>query len=356
MKILGIESSCDETAASVVEDGHKMLSNSIASSVDLHAAYGGVVPEIAARSHLEVIIPTIKDALKTAKIDWSEIDAIAVTYGPGLSGSLLIGVMTARTLAITEDKPLYAINHVEAHPYATFINKASSSLSASYHLPTTKPEFPILALIISGGHTQLVLFENHAKYKVLGQTADDAVGEAFDKVAKLLGLPFPGGPSITKAAQAGDPQAVRMPIPKTAGQYDFSYSGLKTAVLRATQQMVGVGFDFPSFKLSERLSVAQKANIAASFEATAIEVLAAKTFKAFEAYKPKSLVVAGGVAANTALRARFKEQFSLPVIYPDIKLCTDNAAMIAALAFYRIQVGDKLADSFKLSPIPSLEM
>jgi N6-L-threonylcarbamoyladenine synthase len=208
MRILGIETSCDETAAAVVEDGHILLSNIVASSLDLHIPFGGVVPEIAARSHIEVILPTIDEALKQAKTDWDRIDAIAVTEGPGLLGSLLIGVLTARTLAIAKNKPLYPVNHVEAHVYAAF-------------LEDKPPEFPLLALIASGKHSDIVLFTDHHKYKVLGRTYDDAIGEAFDKVAKMLGLPYPGGPSIAKAAKKGDPSAVSLPIAKMANPYDF---------------------------------------------------------------------------------------------------------------------------------------
>src|SRR3989344_1296422 len=285
MKILGIETSCDETAAAVVEDGYNLLSNVVASSMDLHAVYGGVVPEIAARSHTESIIPVIKEALKTAKCNWDQIDGIAVTQGAGLGGSLLVGVLTARTLAITKKKPLYPINHVEGHLYANFLT--STSLPG-YKLPDQQPEFPMLGLIVSGGHSQLAFFRDHFDYDLLGQTGDDAIGEAFDKVAKILGLPCPGGPSIGKKALGGDPFKYKLPkarstlsqashvdamqgsnekrtnrtngtesesrnllTPQSAtsssgtaslasrqtttmsglGKYDFSFSGLKTAVL-----------------------------------------------------------------------------------------------------------------------------
>ncbi|MEI7815491.1 MAG: tRNA (adenosine(37)-N6)-threonylcarbamoyltransferase complex transferase subunit TsaD, partial [Coriobacteriia bacterium] len=226
MKILGIESSCDETAASVVEDGRTVLSNVINSQIDIHAVYGGVVPEVAARSHIEFINPVINQALSDAKLTWDDIDAIAVTYAPGLVGSLLIGTLAARTLALLKNKPLYPIHHVEAHVYANFLNEKA-------------PEFPILALIVSGGHSQLVLFRDHGDYDLLGQTCDDAIGEAFDKVAKIIGLPYPGGPSIAKAALDGNPLAYKLPKAKMSGAYDFSFSGLKTATLRAVQREVG---------------------------------------------------------------------------------------------------------------------
>ena len=262
MRILGIETSCDETAAAVVADGTEMLSNVVASSVDLHAAYGGVVPEIAARSHLESILPVIDQALADAGSTWKDIDAIAVTYGPGLIGSLLVGVMTARTLAITKDKPLYGINHVQAHVYANFITKTSQS---GYSLPASAPGFPLLALIVSGGHTQIALFENHQKYRLLGQTLDDAVGEAYDKVAKILGLPYPGGPSVATAALKGDPGAIKLPYAQLASPYDFSFSGLKTAVLRAAQDLAGKDFTLPSSELPALLNASQKADLAVSF-------------------------------------------------------------------------------------------
>lgn len=378
MRVLGIETSCDETAAAVVEDGKKLLSSVVASSVDLHTAYGGVVPEIAARSHLEVIKPVIEEAMKKAKTSWSEIDAIAVTQGPGLIGSLLIGVMTARTLAIAKQKPLYAVNHVHAHPYACFITETGSNFKLQtsnfrYELPKAAPEFPLLALIVSGGHTQLVLYESHKKYTMLGQTRDDAVGEAYDKVAKMLGLPYPGGPSIDKAAQKGNPQAFHFPKAKfdnvigptyhkefgvvkngcqSQSDYHFSFSGLKTAVLRLAQAQTGHDYTFPSAKLPEALSDAQKADIAASFQRTAVKTLVEALKKAEEEFQPKSVVIAGGVAANQELRKQAAKVLSTPLLVPDIKLCTDNAAMIASLAFYQ----QHRADPCSLQPDPGLKM
>lgn len=355
MRILGIESSCDETAAAVIEDGRKMLSNVVASSVDLHAAYGGVVPEIAARSHLEVILPTIDEALKTAATSWEDIDAIAVTYGPGLGGSLLIGVLTARTLAILKKKPLQAVNHVLAHVYAAFI---TDSPLPSYVLPDAPPKFPLLALIVSGGHTQLVVFSNHSEYQILGKTADDAVGEAFDKVAKITGLPYPGGPSVAAAAKNGNPETFKLPDAKLANPYDFSFSGLKTAVLRASQQAVGKDFTLPSTQLPALLSEAQKADIAASFQKAAVATLVDKLEAAYREYKPASVVVCGGVAANQALRDETSRRLGglTDVIFTDIKLCTDNAAMIAARGYYQMQLNTEGADPYSLEISPSLAM
>ncbi len=352
MKVLGIETSCDETAAAVVEDGYKLLSNSVASSVDLHAAYGGVVPEIAARSHLESVLPVIEDALAAAGCSWDDINAIAVTQGPGLIGSLLIGVLTARTLAITKAKPLYAINHVEAHVYANFITETTLP---GYSLGTNQPEFPCLALIVSGGHSQLAIFRGHGDYQLLGQTRDDAVGEAFDKVAKITGLPYPGGPSIAQAALSGDPKSVPLPTAHLENPYDFSFSGLKTAVLRAAQAQIGENYAFPSTKLPERLNESQKANLAASFQYTAVQTLVATLKQAAQAYQPKSIVIAGGVAANQELRRQAEGALPLKPSYPDTKLCTDNAAMIASLAFFRSKT-DKPADAFGLGPQPNLTM
>jgi N6-L-threonylcarbamoyladenine synthase len=356
MKILGIETSCDETSVAVVENGIKLLSNEVSSSVDLHAAYGGVVPEIAARSHVEVITPVIEKALKTAKTDWSDIDAIAVTYGPGLGGSLLIGVLTARTLAIAKNKPLYAVNHVEAHVYANFITDCSPALSTIYQLPTTAPKFPILALIVSGGHSQLALFTDHFKYKLLGQTTDDAVGEAYDKVAKILGLPYPGGPSIERLAPLGDPLAIKLPKAKMESKYDFSFSGPKTAVLRAAQKLVGKDFTLPSTQLAGLLDESQKADIAASFQYTAIDTLLDATEHAVKEFSPRSVVIAGGVAASSALRAAISKRISKDIQYADMKLCTDNAAMVATLGCYKMRYDMKPDNPYSLDISPNLSM
>lgn len=342
MKILGIESSCDETAAAVVENGTRLLSNVITSQIDIHSEYGGVVPEVAARSHLEVIMPVIDRALSDAACTWDDIDAISVTYAPGLVGSLLIGSLAARTLALLKNKPLYPIHHVEGHVYANFMN-------------TTPPQFPLLALIVSGGHSQLVLFRDHGDYELLGQTQDDAVGEAFDKVAKIIGLPYPGGPSIAAAAAHGDPHRFKFPKAKMSGVYDFSFSGLKTAVLRAVQAEVGVAYDFPSHQLPERVSDALRADVAASFQHIAVETLVDKAEKAFHDYMPASVVIAGGVAANQELRRQLSARLPLHIDYAPMNLCTDNAAMIASLAYYYAQKCDP-TDPRSLEVIPSLSM
>jgi N6-L-threonylcarbamoyladenine synthase len=321
VKILGIETSCDETAAAVVEDGYYLLSNAVASSMDLHIQYGGVVPEIAARSHIEVIMPIIDEALAKAQCGWDEIDAIAVTYGAGLSGSLLIGVLTARTLAIAHAKPLYAINHVAAHVYANFLTKTDLP---GYAMRNKAPDFPMLAVIVSGGHSQLVLFRNHFDYTMLGYTQDDAVGEAFDKVAKILGLPYPGGPSV--------------------------------AVLRLAQSQIGQDYTFPSIKLSERLNEAQKADIAASFQRIAFETIVDKVKLAYDEFTPHSVVLAGGVAASTELRRQLSAALPCSIEYPDLKLCTDNGAMIATLGCYMAKLGQPPADPYSLDIAPNLSM
>ncbi len=416
MKILGIETSCDETSAAVVEDGRILHSLVTATSLDLHAKYGGVVPEIAARRHIESILPVIDEALREAFVPnaekdstlpsphstlpsshsdpWDQIDGIAVTYGAGLGGSLLVGVMTARTLAIVKNKPLYGINHVEGHVYANFITNVSSSLSTNYQLPTTAPKFPILALIVSGGHSQLVLFRDHFDYTLLGQTQDDAIGEAFDKVAKMIGLPYPGGPSVGKKALEGNPHAfdlpkaqmtsissaltelrrekteVRseeedatpphstLPTPHSASNasYDFSFSGLKTAALRRAQAMIGKDFTFPSKDLPAALTEAQKADIAAVFQRVAIETVVDKTIMAFEEFKPASVVIAGGVAASPELRRQLAERLPISIEYTDTKLCTDNGAMIATLGCFKALHGQPTADPYSLEIQPNLSM
>lgn len=356
MKVLGIETSCDETAAAVVlyQNGQtELLSNVVSSSMDLHAQYGGVIPEIAARSHIEAILPVIQQALEDAGCTWDDIDAIAVTYGAGLLGSLLIGVLTARTLAIAKNKPLYAINHVEAHIYANFLTGTSLP---GYQLPVQAPQFPMLGVIVSGGHSQLVLWEDHFTYTMLGQTQDDAIGEAFDKVAKIIGLPYPGGINVSKKAEEGNALAYRLPKARLEGKYDFSFSGLKTAVLRLAQEQVGKDYSLPSTELPGLLNEAQKADIAASFQRIACETIVDKVLLAVEEFGPKSVVIGGGVAANSELRRQLSERLPLPIAYTDLKLCGDNGAMVATLGCFKLALNQDAVDPLSLEVLPNLSM
>lgn len=341
MNVLGIESSCDETAAAVVTDGRHVISNIVNSQIDIHKAYGGVVPEVAARSHLEVVNAVINQAVTEAG-GWDKIDAIACTTMPGLIGSLLIGSLAARTLAITKGLPFYPIHHVEAHVYANFLSE-------------TAPEFPFLALIISGGHSQIVRFIDHGQYELIGQTADDAIGEAFDKVAKIMGLSYPGGPAIATAAINGNPNRYHLPKARMKNKYDFSFSGLKTAVLREVQSAAGVDHTFPSTKLAELLTDQQRNDFAASFQKVACETLVDKLALAVDEFQPKSVVIAGGVAANTELRRQLTERLTVPVGLPDLKYCTDNAAMIASLGYYETLYGQPV-DPRHLEVTPSISM
>lgn len=352
MKILGIESSADETSAAVVEDGRRLLSQVVSSQIDIHAQYGGIVPEVAARSHMEIINPVINQALDDAGATWDDIDAIAVTYAPGLIGSLLIGTLAARTLAVIKNKPLYPIHHVEAHVYANFITESNDPQLA---LPSKQPEFPLLALIVSGGHTQLAIFRDHGDYELIGRTQDDAVGEAYDKVAKIIGLPYPGGPSIAKAAEAGDQYKYDLPKARLQNKYDFSFSGLKTAVLRAVQREVGVDITFPSFELAGRLNDVQRNDFAASFQRIANETLVDKTVAAFHDYRPKSVVIAGGVAADRDLRQRLADRLPIGIEYAPRQLCTDNATMVATLGYYYSQKKAP-TNPRALEVVPSLSM
>lgn len=355
--------------------------------MDLHAAYGGVVPEIAARSHIEAITPVINQALQQAcpcknkndersdlsKKDgdmcdhWGQIDGIAVTYGAGLGGSLLVGVMAARTYAITKNKPLYAVNHVEGHIYANFLTDSLQGGSLqTYALRSRQPKFPMLGLIISGGHSQIVIWQGHFDYTLLGQTVDDAIGEAFDKVAKLLGLPYPGGPHIGQKAKAGDPFKYDLPKAKLKDPYNYSFSGLKTAVLRLAQAEIGKDHRFPSFQIAEKLSETQKANIAASFQRVALETVVDKVVTAYEEFQPKSVVIGGGVAASPELRRQLAERLprlsdqqngqAFPIEYQDAKLMTDNGAMIATLGCFQALYDKAPVDPYSLEIAPNLAM
>ena len=324
MKILGIETSCDETAAAVVEDGIKILSNEIASQVEIHARYGGIVPEVASRQHTLSIIPIIQSAMDKAEVGWQDLGAIAVTNGPGLAGSLLTGVNVAKALCLAQNLPLIGVNHLEGHIYANWLNG-------------NKPEFPLVCLIVSGGHSDLVLMKGHGDYTLLGRTRDDAAGEAFDKAARLLDLGYPGGPAIEKAAASGKPS---IPLPKSwiKGTNDFSFSGIKTSLLRLVQEDKEIN----------------KADAAASFQSAIIDVLATKTIATAQEYDARQILLAGGVAANKHLRQTLLSKSPLPVIIPPFILCTDNAAMIAACGYYRFQAG-KTSD-LSLDVIPNLKL
>lgn len=341
MLILGIETSCDETAAAVVEDGVRILSNVVVSQIDIFAEYGGVIPEVAARSHLEVVLPVIDRALSDAGCTWEDIDAIAVTHAPGLLGSLLIGTLTARALAILHDKPLYAVHHLKSHVYANWLPGSLAPEGAR------TPEFPLLALVISGGHTQILYMRGHNQFEIVGTTMDDAVGECFDKIAKILGLPYPGGPSIAKTAESGDASKYKLPHPKVEG-LNFSFSGLKTAVLRAVQKELGVPISYPSHQLKELLSEKQINDFAASFQRTAVEILCEKLEMALKEYpETRSVVVAGGVSANRVLRETLSKAY-----FPAPGFSGDNGAMVAAACYHEIQAGVKPTDPYELNIYP----
>jgi N6-L-threonylcarbamoyladenine synthase len=328
-RILAIETSCDETAAAVVENGTTILSNVIASQTDLHAQYGGVFPELASRKHIEVIYAVIEQAMSEAYLGFDDLDCIAVTRGPGLVGSLLVGVNVAKGLALARSKPLLGVNHIEGHIYSLWLTEAAETIT-----------FPILTLVVSGGHTELLLMTDHLQYRYLGGTIDDAAGEAFDKVGRLLGLPYPGGPAIDAASEEGNPRAFDFPRAIMDEGYDFSFSGLKTAVLRTVQR-----YD------EDRLPVA---DLAASFQAAVVDALVTKTQRAAEAYDVTAVHIAGGVSANRALRWGMNTRLEMPVHSPPLLLCTDNAAMIAAAAHHHFIRGEQ--DSLDMDVKPSLQL
>lgn len=327
--VLGIETSCDETAAAVVKNGREIVSNVIASQAKIHESYGGVFPEIASRQHILHIVPVVDQTLTEAGLSLPEMGAVAVTYGPGLAGSLLVGVNMAKSLAMATGLPLIGVNHLEAHVYANWLD------------PEEQIVFPLVCLIASGGHTNLVLMTDHGHYEPLGQTLDDAAGEAFDKVARLLGLGYPGGPEIERAAKNGDPTAFDFPRAWMRGTHDFSFSGLKTAVLYMVRE----------YDSADDLPVA---DMAASFQAAVVEVLVEKTRLAAEESGARQVLLAGGVAANTLLRKQMTENIGIPVLCPSPIHCTDNAACVAAVGWFKLQAGERAG--WDLDVLPSLRL
>lgn len=355
--ILGIETSCDETAAAVVEDGRVLLSDVIASQIELHRRYGGVFPEMASRQHMLSIAPVVRQALSEAQVGWQELDAVAVVHGPGLAGSLLVGVNAAKALALAHSLPLVGINHLEAHVYANWL--VPGGADADEFVP---PAFPLVCLVASGGHTSLILMREHHEYQLLGCTMDDAAGEAFDKVARLLGLGYPGGPAIERAAEEGDPSAFGLPRALRAGPFDFSFSGLKTAVLRLVQEMQrkrGILVNARTQKLAQATIEGSHdqfplADIAASFQAAVVDALVAKTTEAVARYSAVQVLLAGGVAANKRLRAEMRRGLEVPVRCPPIRFCTDNAAMVGVVGHYRFLSGE--TSGLDLDVVPNLSL
>jgi N6-L-threonylcarbamoyladenine synthase len=335
MKILGIETSCDETAAAVVEDGSRIISNVVASQIDIHARYGGVVPEVASRQHLLTIIPVINQAMTGAS--WPDINGIAVTFGPGLAGSLLVGVNVAKAIALAKNLPITGVNHLEAHIYANWlVSSPESSPSKGEGTVGVNCEvnFPCLCLIVSGGHSDLVLMKGHGKFEKLGRTRDDAAGEAFDKAARILGLGYPGGPAIEQASRSGIP-CLSLPRAWLKESHDFSFSGLKTALWHLVHKG-GVSV----------------ADAAASFQLAVVDVLVAKTIEAARQLKVEQILLSGGVAANKMLTQHFLANSPVSVLIPPPHLCTDNAAMVAACGYYHFQAGR--ISGYDLDVVPSL--
>jgi len=394
--IIGIETSCYETAASLVVDGRVIRSNVVSSQIALHAQYGGVYPEMASREHVLKIVPVVAAALREGGARLEELDAIAVTYGPGLAGSLLVGVNFAKGLALAKGLPLLGINHLEGHIYASWLAAGSPPVAlprSGLEVParpavgadaaaTPLPEFPLLCLIVSGGHTELILMRGHGQYEALGSTRDDAAGEAFDKVARLLGLGYPGGPAIQKAAEqfaaaatarlgagerieraattarqgAGDApksgETLTLPRAWLEGTHDFSFSGLKTAVLnRAHQEKLDQASPDPGQLTT---NTARKAEIARAFQEAVVDVLVEKTRAAAEEYAVKMVLIGGGVAANRSLREQMRARIPVPVLIPPIALCTDNGAVIAAAAHHRFIAGER--SGWNLDVVPGLRL
>jgi N6-L-threonylcarbamoyladenine synthase len=388
MLILGIESSCDETGAAIIKDGRYLLSNVVASQAEIHDRYGGVVPEVASRQQLATIIPVIETALDQAACSWEDIDAIAATYGPGLAGSLLVGLTAGKAIALAHNLPFLGVNHLEAHMYANWLRGQTGAAlpdDADWEYQEGDPAFPLICLVISGAHSELVLVHGHGQYELLGRTRDDAAGEAFDKVARILGLSYPGGPAIQQAAQRAEEElerqgksptlarsAYRLPRAWLRGTHDFSFSGLKTAVLHLAegatedQRNPHVASSTSGKQVSQytRMGVqaaqrggANVALLAASFQEAVVDVLAVKTRLVAQQYHVKQVLLAGGVAANTSLRTRLEQELrplNIRLNYPPVEFCTDNAAMIASAAFFHLLRGEQHGLDLDVEPGLSL--
>lgn len=384
MLVLGIESSCDETGASLVQDGRYLRSNVVASQIEIHNRYGGVVPEVASRHQLSAIIPVVETALAQASCSWQDIDAIAATYGPGLAGSLLVGLTVGKTLALARDLPFLGVNHLEAHMYANWLRSGTAPTAAvAETYQDGDPLFPLICLVISGAHSEIVLVRDHGDYELLGRTRDDAAGEALDKVSRVLGLGYPGGPAIQKMAQQAEAtyvqqkkslkkarSAYRLPRAWLRGTYDFSFSGVKTAMLHLAEGAVAVPITYEDGKPSSQHTrytrmgeqAAQEgeldvALLASGFQESIVDVLAVKTRMAAQQYNVKQVILAGGVAANLSLRERMAQELqplNIRLSYPPIDFCTDNAAMIASAAFFHLNLGERHGMELDVQPGLSL--
>jgi len=371
--ILALETSCDETAAAVVRGGRDLLANIVASQMDLHQRYGGVVPEVAARQHIISLVPVIESALSVLPRGWAEVDAVAATYGPGLSGALLTGLNAAKAIAWQQGRPFVGVNHLEAHIYANWLGTGDRGQGTGDRGRTepqvaSAPEFPLVALVVSGGHTLLALLRGHGQYELLGQTRDDAVGEAFDKVARILGLGYPGGPAIQRIAE-GVAGASTLPRAWLRDSFDFSFSGLKTAVLHKAQERHELAARLPTAQTKRKAQNAAQAGpkaeqppldaqfvgqLAHAFQESVVDVLVTKAVAAAQRFGASEILLAGGVAANTRLRQELTRRASVPVRYPPLSLCTDNAAMVAAAAFYRFEAG--VQSGWELDVAPGLKL
>jgi N6-L-threonylcarbamoyladenine synthase len=386
MLVLGIESSCDETGAAIVRDGRYVLSNVVASQIEIHNRYGGVVPEVASRQQLASIIPVVETALEQASCSWDDLDMIAATYGPGLAGSLLVGLTSGKALALARNLPFLGINHLEAHIYANWLREGSVPpiQEADWHYQEDDPLFPLICLVVSGAHSELVLVRDHGDYELLGRTRDDAAGEAFDKVSRILGLGYPGGPAVQIASQQAEQElqqqnkplnlarnAYRLPRAWLRGTYDFSFSGLKTAMLHLAEGATaksssrsstrGEGKQVSQYtRMGAQASLHGLPNVtwlACSFQEAIVDVLAVKTRMAAQEYHVRQVVLAGGVAANTRLRARLEQELQplrIRLRYPSIEFCTDNAAMIASAAFFHTNRGEQHGLDLDVQPGLSL--